>query len=372
MARRGPPAALVLLALAAPAAAQERTQALRAIRSSASLSDATVAGYQLALEGSIAEKVATASAAWTRRDGRETLEVKLSGPFDEGAAEVQPFTLEGFTDSASAKLVYSRFIWRKETRRDAGGRPLQDLACRLVGKAAEDCQLDDFLENGQERTWDLTRQHQQAPPQEKEDICGLLAAVPASCDAEGLRRADLAAAYLALTGALEVPTMVGVSASFGRRSFEYIDAGDEEAVANHDNVTAAAYVARYWRRAGYLALRGTFKRAWSAAEGDPDEICQAVPGRDLARCRTAPLGPPQVRTTGVATLEWRRFLGPDLALNPTVSRDFEARVWSLQLPIYFLATDKGLTGGARLGYRSDTRQLTFGVFVGAAALRIVG
>jgi hypothetical protein len=51
----------------------------------------------------------------------------------------------------------------------------------------------------------------------------------------------------------------------------------------------------------------------------------------------------------------------------TATYDFEKNTTGIELPIYFVANDKGaLAGGIRFGWRDDTDDVTVGLFVGKA------
>jgi hypothetical protein len=346
------------------AAAQEN------IVSSAAVSKATTPGYQLLLQGSIDKKMAIASGTWESDDGENTFEVKLSGPVDEDAKEVEPLTLDGLADSVTAEVTYQRFIWGYDDEM----KNLRDLACELIDKHYSNCERKDFTENGQPAKRDIKAKYDAATPERRVKICSVLrAGGQDACDEAELKTANLYWAFQKLSGALEVPTIGGFTASIGRRKFEYIDPTTNESTsANHNGWTLGGHLGRYWRQAGYLAIRATLKSSWKAAESQPDEICRPVTGTPLTRCKVEAIGLPKKKTTGIGTIEYRRFISKGIALNPSFSYDFKNRIRSFVLPFYFLGDGKGLTGGARVGWTSEENELTFAVFVGARALNIIG
>lgn len=92
--------------------------------------------------------------------------------------------------------------------------------------------------------------------------------------------------------------------------------------------------------------------------------CTAVDGSTaLEECKELPLGVPAEVDSIIARTELRHIFGK-WALSPLISHDFEKSVWGLELPIYFLPDSKGvLTGGLRLGWRSDEDDIKASVFV---------
>ena len=65
----------------------------------------------------------------------------------------------------------------------------------------------------------------------------------------------------------------------------------------------------------------------------------------------------------VAYGEYRRFF-KHIGLSPRVSRGFEDNVTGIDVPVYFLKDNGGFTGGVRLGWRSDTHDISASVMVG--------
>jgi hypothetical protein len=79
------------------------------------------------------------------------------------------------------------------------------------------------------------------------------------------------------------------------------------------------------------------------------------------------LGAPSEKHADIASIEWRYFFaGGRAALNPSLARDLKGYVTALDVPVYFLTRSSGgLSGGARVSWRSDTNNdLTIAVFIG--------
>ncbi len=86
-------------------------------------------------------------------------------------------------------------------------------------------------------------------------------------------------------------------------------------------------------------------------------------------CTDIIVGAPRRKLATVADVEIRKSIGGVAGVRLTLSRDFRNRVTGIDLPIYVVPNVSGaLSGGARLGYRSDTRHLGVGLFVSAFKL----
>jgi hypothetical protein len=146
----------------------------------------------------------------------------------------------------------------------------------------------------------------------------------------------------------DAPFIWSVRIGAGRQGFRFVDAGGVETATDaRTNWSAAAGLGRYSPRLGYVAVEYRHDRRFFS--------------------RTA-AGPPSGRTLDIASIEWRRFFpGGRVAINPSFSRDLRGNISSIDLPFYFLALSSGsLAGGARAGWRSDTRTVAVALFVGTA------
>jgi hypothetical protein len=115
--------------------------------------------------------------------------------------------------------------------------------------------------------------------------------------------------------------------------------------------------------AAAFSLQSRYKDARSTTACLP----AAAPGNALLTCANGPIGAPTRKNTQTLDLEWRRRVSERYALSVQLSRDFKDKVTSLQLPLYLVGNDPdGLTGGVNLGWASDDKKLSVGVFVGKA------
>jgi hypothetical protein len=90
-------------------------------------------------------------------------------------------------------------------------------------------------------------------------------------------------------------------------------------------------------------------------------------GSTLLTCANGSIGAPTRQTTQTLDLEWRRKVYERYAFSVQLSRDFKDKVTTIQVPVYLVGNDKdGLTGGVNLGWASDDKKLSVGVFVGKA------
>lgn len=346
-------------------------------RASIAVSEASTPGYQLVLESTSKDKTAAASAAWQSHDGSETYEMKLSGPIgDEPTSEAELLTLDGLPKSTKATFTFQKSFWRYRKRAD-GINP-QDVVCKLAGIPPDgDCDPSKVTEAGKPatpRTFDARAAFNALTPAEQEVACAAVRTqIGGNCTAQSFQGITLYAPMLSATQFVAAPTFFGISATVGRKRYEYLtEDALEDRSANHNNWSASAYLSRYYSRAGLFLARVTYKDAWSDAQDEPEEVCRPIEGNaDSLHCKTVSIGEPQNRSATTASFEWRRFLREDLALNPRVTYSFAKEYWQLELPVYFLKGGKGLTGGARLGWRSDKKEVTFGVFVGGSALSII-
>ena len=111
-----------------------------------------------------------------------------------------------------------------------------------------------------------------------------------------------------------------------------------------------------------LLLNAQYQKAFK--EGDNGAVCPVPTPLGSTVCATGAINAPKEITKKLLTLEVRGRLD-ELGLSLSVTRDFEAKVTGVDLPIYFVADKDGkLTAGVKAGWRSDTKKGSLGVFVG--------
>jgi hypothetical protein len=278
---------------------------------------------QIILEGSQKDKVGTASIDW--KSGTSSFRFKASGPIDEKTSEAIPLTLEGFTNKASLDVSYSKLSW--------GAVPYDDILkikeiCRSVHLSYED----------------------------------------GNCWEEEVRAKDPAAAagfrqHLHLDDAL---WFWGGSLAGARGAFKWVDAiGAESKKASHNDWAVTGRAGLFTTSFGFVVASFTYERSFAGK--DAQQICAPVAsGSDSLKCQSVVVGAPAEAKAKILRVEGRKVLSNGVAMNPFFQYDTVSKRKSVVVPIYFLKGEKGPTGGVRAGWRSDTKEVSISVFIGAA------
>jgi len=149
----------------------------------------------------------------------------------------------------------------------------------------------------------------------------------------------------------------------GYKQFEFFDAQAKK--QSKDKISTSVSLSLMAVRKG--SQRVLFSATYQQANSDGKisaRSCSPVAGASgLETCKELPFGPPTRKDGLVLRTELRQHIGK-WGLAPTLSWDADARVYGAQLPVYFLPGKAGaLTGGLRLGWRSDVSGVTASVFV---------
>jgi hypothetical protein len=81
-------------------------------------------------------------------------------------------------------------------------------------------------------------------------------------------------------------------------------------------------------------------------------------------CASLVVGAPRGRERAVASLSGAWSIGGNAAARLTISHDVRRGVTGIDLPVWLLQNPAGgLAGGVRLGYRTDSREMTVAMFV---------
>lgn len=170
--------------------------------------------------------------------------------------------------------------------------------------------------------------------------------------------------------ATDNPPLVLVSGrgTVGRESFSYLEEGSlAERMQNETPYALELGLGVFQPAMGLIAANYKYQESYQATEAR--DICSPLAGTEGAiACRSASLGAPDKIGSNILTLEWRKYVfAPYVALNPKVNVDLQSDVVGLEMPVYFLMNSEGLlNGGIRVGWRSDTREVTAVAFVGSA------
>jgi hypothetical protein len=288
------------------------------------LATPTSAGYSVSLDATTTDKKGTVSFVLGNAADTKTFTISAFGPIDADAGEAVPLSLDGLGQSAGAEFALNVFHWSGTP--DAAG--LRRFCQAKLKK--DECDDDEF--SGADR-----------------------------------------AAFLDLANADETPWLITVKGAVGRTKFTYSPTRTPFAPQSdyQNDWSLGASVGRYEPTMGYVAARYSFQRTWTPA-GAARQFCSPIEAGS-AECRSYIVGPPAVNEQQIVDLQWRKFLpGGRVALNPIVGRDFDAEITFVRVPVYFFTdANGGLAGGARFEWRSDTREPSFVVFVGAV-LKILG
>lgn len=157
----------------------------------------------------------------------------------------------------------------------------------------------------------------------------------------------------------------GMNAKLGYQDFEFVSPADgKKAKLNETPWSVGVFYAfAPMERLALFTLSLKYQRSFKP--GTAGTVCGAIlPPASTVTCVDGSVGEPSRVTKKIVALEARRqFAG--LGLGITISRDFEAKVTGVELPIVLVKDADGkFTGGVKLGWRSDTRDKTVGLFVG--------
>lgn len=164
----------------------------------------------------------------------------------------------------------------------------------------------------------------------------------------------------------------GLSGTVGQAKFKYVDAAAfTEQSKRKTGIDASAYAGLIGAKFNWsLRTKYSFQRKYEAAkEGQVCRPSTIAPGTQ--NCLTGPLGAPTKSKTSLLSVEYRRQFellaggGVPLAIAPQFTYDFDTKKYAVDVPVYLTANKEGkLTGGIRFGYRSDTKDLGAGIFLG--------
>jgi|GEM_PF-4334025 len=163
---------------------------------------------------------------------------------------------------------------------------------------------------------------------------------------------------------------VGGNATFGRKSYSYIDRAAFALQDKPKGEYALAAFAGVISGDGLWSLRAAVTHSLSYDAQDQIELCQPTATAGQTQCLTGAGGPPARSKVTALSVEGRRLftipgtksqigVAPEFAINPSNGK------YSIDVPVY-LAPDKdgNLTGGVQVSYGSKKKNVVFGVFVG--------
>jgi len=155
-----------------------------------------------------------------------------------------------------------------------------------------------------------------------------------------------------------------VSGSVSHNSYKYFGTSGEKNETDEVGLSL---------RLAYSAPFGDTNNRWAAsvtAQQDYSDSkikathCVNIDGSALQQCEVLPLGEPGESQTVVARAQLQWSVGDAAVVSPMVAYDTDRDVFGLELPVYLLRdSDAMFTGGIRLGWRSDDKQVRASVFI---------
>lgn len=160
----------------------------------------------------------------------------------------------------------------------------------------------------------------------------------------------------------------GMSFEYARPKFEYLTTDTLAVNKEHLREYAGTFAYGLLPNIGRLYFAGVDFRYETSYEAKPkQQICMPLDGSTALRCVTSAIGAPERTTKRIGELRTRWFASRDVVFDVVIARDFNSDAMGIEVPIVFSRSGKDnlFNGGVRLGWRSDTNEVTAGVFVGA-------
>ena len=370
--------ALAIIALAAAQPAHAKAPTSRSADAGAPIGDhAQSAPIKIEFDAGTGSKQATvkldllqlgnssSSAGPTTNDTFQQFTIKLSTPWDS-ENDAEPVNLDGLATGTELTLEYSFF----------GTRSRNDVSLRaraIANEAREACaaQADlDFAtassDVGDNAGADVIAALTKARDKKKATCENADSRTVINGYLPGRRRAY--AAEFFPDGAWSI----GVHGSVGYDRFSFVDATTLAAGKSSKFGWSAGISATKYFSLSPTAITATFDYESAWKEQDKQILCPGGPNTTPVACVNNHVGPPQLERSGIARFNLRHRFSDSkgnglIGISPNVSVNVSDGTWGAELPIYLLpGSDDTLTGGIKVGYTSEKKDVTFGVFIGAA------
>lgn len=346
--------ALVLAALAQFATAQdldltarERTMREQAV-AQATDPEPRAVGVILpkALTIDLSEKDKKSSLSGNFKQGNLTISAKLTAPIDNADQPVAFADLTGLTAKTVGEGKVTYMSWKPNI-----DRVRLTAACRM-------------LKNGRR----AFRGEQPLAPDE-----------PVGCRDDEFESEDeiapevLLSARELLVRAVDrgMPWFYSFSAEGGRQNYPWVDRTTLADMKVSRTSRAFVFsVATLRANDDFYSL--AYRKGTNHEAGKATQLCVPLTeGSASLVCKQTALDGPTQKDAEVVILQYRRFFTENLAISPKVARDIKSNITQIDVPVYFFRNPTGgLTGGASASWRSDEREVTARIFVGAA-LRLI-
>lgn len=161
----------------------------------------------------------------------------------------------------------------------------------------------------------------------------------------------------------------GATAALGYDSFDYRDPTSLAELNEKKFSYEFSGYASYLFPTGLTSVTGQLKYASAYETGDKQILCPPNPTNTVIECFNDPTSAPTRDKSVLASLDLRHYVGriagAPMAVSPQFTYDISDDIFGIDLPIYLVGDGKGgLTGGLRTGWRSDTKNVTVGIFIG--------
>ncbi len=295
----------------------------------------------------LSEKDKKGSISGNFRQGNIILSSKLTAPFEDVDEPVVFGDLTGLTAKTSAEASLTYLSWKPRI-----DRPRFLAACRA-------------LENGR-------RRFKQKELLGEGELVGCRDDEFAS--ATEIAAADLEAARKLLDGSFDKGTvwLYSFAGEGGRQNYKWIDRADLSEKKESQTSRAFTFsVSTLRKNDDYISL--AYRKATNYEGGKPTQLCSPLAdGSTSLVCKQTSLDGPTQKDAEVVILQYRRFITDSLAISPKIARDLKDNITQIDLPIYvFKNNDGALMGGAAASWRSDEKEVTARVFIGAT-LKLIG
>jgi hypothetical protein len=295
-----------------------------------------------ALTIDLSEKDKKSSVSGSFKQGNLALSAKLTAPIDDADQPVVFGDLTGLTAKTIGEGKLTYISWKPRI-----DRLKLSTSCR-------------DLKNGRRRF----KGEQLLGPNE-----------PVGCrddefeSADNIAPEDLAAARRLFWSAVDrgIPWFYSFSLEGGRQNYKWIDRTALSDMKESQTSRAVVFsVSTLRKNDDFLSL--AYRKATDYEAGKPTQLCVPLAeGSPALVCKTTALDAPTKKDAEVVVLQYRRFFTESLAISPKVARDIKSNITQIDLPIYFFRNPTGgLTGGAAASWRSDEKEITARIFVGAA------
>ncbi|MEW8492473.1 MAG: hypothetical protein AB2604_01610 [Candidatus Thiodiazotropha taylori] len=154
----------------------------------------------------------------------------------------------------------------------------------------------------------------------------------------------------------------GMTATIGRENFDYVNLENFEKKDTNETPWAISLFFGGdivgWTVTGRVRFEESYK------DQNNTFRCRPLDNTTDLNCVSGPPGPPTEQEGHQVSIEFRRLITGKIGIAPAIHRDFEKSVTGINIPVFLWQDTKGqLTGGFRVGWRNDTDDTEFGLFI---------